>query len=119
MQTVQTIDSGREESLRKVALMDYLLHIAGMLFSFATLSVVAVIINYIKRDDADGTIYRSHMNWQIRTFWWWLFWTALLVVFGVITLGLAWPLIVVPAIWFVYRMIKGLLRLNDRRAMPA
>ena len=72
----RVIDVGREDSLRKVALMDYCLHIAGLLFSAGLLSVVALIVNYIKRDDALGTIYETHMNWMIRTFWWTLFWVA-------------------------------------------
>ena len=47
---------GDDDALRKVTLVDYLLHIAGLLFSMGLLSVVALIINYVKRDDATGTI---------------------------------------------------------------
>lgn len=107
-----------DDALRRVAFLDYCLHIAGMLFSMGLLSVVAVIVNYIKRDDARGTPWESHMNWQIRTFWWWVFWTAVALVPTLLTVGLV-PVVVVPAIWYLYRMIKGLLRLNSRRPMPA
>ena len=108
----------REDNLRKVALLDYLLHIVGLVFSAGLLSVVAVIINYVKRDDADGTIYRSHMDWMISSFWWTLLWVVLAFVPAVLSIGLLSFLFLIPAIWFLYRMIKGLLRLIDGRPVP-
>lgn len=112
----------RLESLRRVCLIDYALHIAGPLLSMGVLSVIALIVNYVKRDDAEGTIYASHMNWMIRTFWWTLFWVVVsflpILLLTVISFGLLSWLFVVPVIWYLYRMIKGLLWLNDRRAMP-
>lgn len=107
-----------DDSLRRVALMDYCLHIAGMLFSMGLLSIVAVIVNYIKRDDARGTVWESHMNWQIRTFWWTLLWAGLAMIPTVLSFGLV-PVVAIPAIWYLYRMIKGLVRLNARQPMPA
>jgi uncharacterized membrane protein len=113
----------KSDTLRRVALMDYLLHIAGLLFSAGLLSVLALIINYVKRDDARGTIYYSHMNWQIRTFWWTLFWMAVIaipaLVLTVISFGLLSFLFVIPLLWYLYRMVKGLLWLNDAKPMPA
>ena len=112
----------RLDSLRRVCLIDYGLHIAGPLLSMGFLSVVALIVNYIKRDDAAGTIYESHMTWMIRTFWWTLFWVVVsflpFALLAVISFGLLSWLFVVPVIWYLYRMIKGLLWLNDGRAMP-
>ena len=121
-QTVpQTIDPARDAALKRVALIDYGLHIVGLLFSMGLLSVVALIINYIKRDDARGTIYESHMNWMIRTFWWTLFWVVVsflpTLVLSVVSFGLLSFLFVIPFIWFLYRMIKGVLRLNEGRAI--
>ena len=107
------------EALRKVCLVDYLLHIAGILFSAGLLSVLAVILNYAKRDDAVGTIYHSHMQWMIRSFWWALLWFVLVGLFGVITLTLGFFFLFIPAAWFIYRMVRGLLALNDGKAMPA
>jgi len=110
------------ESLRKVALLDYLLHIGGLLFSMGLLSVVALVVNYVKRDDATGTIYRSHMDWMIATFWWTLFWVVVAFVptllLSVVSFGLLSFLFLVPCLWFLYRMVKGLLRLIDGRAVP-
>ena len=116
-------EADRLESLRKVCLFDYLLHIAGLLLSAGLFSVVALIVNYIKRDSARGTIYESHMNWMIRTFWWTLFWMIVIAIpaalLTMVTFGLLSFLFVLPGVWFLYRMIKGILRLNDGLPMPA
>lgn len=115
---MSTETDAKLEALRKVCLVDYLLHLAGLLFSAGLLSVLAVILNYAKRDDAQGTIYHSHMQWMIRSFWWALFWVILVGFFGVITLSLGWFFLIVPAAWFGYRMVRGLLALNDGKPMP-
>lgn len=105
--------SAREESLRKITLFDYALHIASPIISMMSLTLVALIINYVKRDDAQGTVYASHMDWMISTCWWTLLW---LVVTGAITL-LSFTLLgftmIIPVLWYLYRMIKGLLRAMD------
>ena len=108
----------RLDRLRRICLMDYALHIAGLLFSAGVLSVIALIVNYIKRDDARGTIFESHMTWMIRTFWWALLWFGLAGLVTLLTLGLLWFVFFVPGIWFLYRMVKGVLWLNDGKAMP-
>jgi uncharacterized membrane protein len=117
-QTYETIDSGREGSLARTAMLDYGLHIAGLLLSMGILSVVALIINYVKRPSSRGTLFESHFTWQIRTFWWTLLWLVVLAVPVMLTLGITSFLFLIPAIWYLYRMIKGLLYLNDRKPMP-
>jgi uncharacterized membrane protein len=120
---VPTLDADRLDTLKKVCLVDYALHIAGPLLSMGLLSVIALVVNYIKRDDARGSIYESHMNWMIRTFWWTLFWVVVsflpALLLTVITFGLLSFLFLVPVVWYLYRMIKGVLWLNDGRPMPA
>jgi uncharacterized membrane protein len=63
------------------------------------------------------------MNWMIRTFWWTVLWVVVsflpALLLTVITFGLLSFLFVVPVIWYLYRMIKGVLWLNDGRPMPA
>jgi uncharacterized membrane protein len=117
-QTSETIDPGRESTLARTAMLDYALHIAGLLLSVGILSVVALIINYVKRPAARGTIFESHFTWQIRTFWWTLFWIVILAVPVLLTLGIFSFLFFIPAIWYLYRMIKGLIYLNERKPMP-
>jgi uncharacterized membrane protein len=84
-------------------------------------SIIAVIINYVKRSDTRGTWLESHFRWQIRTFWFGLLWAALCVVFVVATLGVGllfvWLPLGVVAVWLIYRVARGWLRLVDRRPM--
>ncbi len=84
-------------------------------------SIIAVILNYVKRSEARGTWLASHFRWQIRTFWFGLLWVALCVLFVVATLGIglliAWLPLGVVGLWFIYRVGSGWLRLIDRRPM--
>jgi len=86
-------------------------------------SLIAVILNYIKRGEARGTWLESHFRWQIRTFWYGLLWVGLCVLFVVMTLGIglliAWLPLGVVAVWFVYRIVRGWLALRDGRPMYA
>jgi len=74
-------------------------------------SIIAVIVNYVKRADARGTWLESHFRWQIRTFWFGLLWVALCVSLVVFTLFLATPIAVVLwailTVWFIYRIARG------------
>ena len=117
-QTIQNIDPNRELSFARTALFDYALHIAGMVLSLGTLSLVALIINYIQRPRSRGTVFESHFTWMIRTCWWWLFWVVVLAIPVVLTAFLLAPIWVIPSIWYLYRMIKGVIWLNDRKPMP-
>ena len=84
-------------------------------------SVVAVIINYVKRGDARGTWLESHFRWQIRTFWFGLLWVSLCLLFVIGTLGIgiliAWLPLVIVSFWFIYRIARGWIALNDKRQM--
>ena len=86
-------------------------------------SIIAVILNYLKVSEARGTWLESHFRWQIRTFWFGLLWVSLCVIFVVLTLGIgilvAWLPLGVITIWFIYRIVRGWLALNDRRPMYA
>jgi uncharacterized membrane protein len=83
-------------------------------------SIVAVVMNYVRRPDARGTYLESHFSWQLRTFWFavlwlvliWLFSAPLILVFG---LGLltAWIGGALLGIWIIYRVARGWLRLKE------
>jgi uncharacterized membrane protein len=85
-------------------------------------SIIAVILNYVKRSDVRGTWLESHFRWQIRTFWWGLLWACLCAAFVVMTLGIGlifvWLPLGILALWFIYRIARGWLALNDRKPMP-
>lgn len=89
-------------------------------FLFGWPSIIAVIINYVKRSDTRSTYLDSHFGWQIRTFWYALLWVVvmLLLAFTVIGLPFAWLLGVVVGIWVLYRIIRGWITLGNAQAMP-
>jgi len=84
-------------------------------------SIIAVILNYVKRSEARGTWLESHFRWQIRTFWFGLLWVTLCLLFVVATLGIgiliAWAPLGAVGLWFIYRIARGWLALIDRRPM--
>ncbi len=83
-------------------------------------SILAVILNYVKRSDTQGTFLESHFRWQIRTFWYALFWLAIgaILVVTVIGIPLAWLMFGATGIWVLYRMARGVLRLLNDQPMP-
>jgi uncharacterized membrane protein len=90
-------------------------------FLFGPPSIIAVIMNYIKRSEVRGTWLDSHFRWQIRTFWFGLLWASLCMLFVIVTLGIgmliAWIPLGFVAIWIIYRVVKGWMALKDGRAM--
>ncbi len=81
-------------------------------------SIVAVILNYVKRGDPDvqQSYLNSHFSWQIRTFWFAALWVLIagLLIVTVIGLPLAWLLAVVMGLWVLYRIVRGWLALLGR-----
>lgn len=101
-------------SLRRLTLIIYILY--GASWFVAVTALIAIIVNYVKREDAAGTLYESHFTWQIRTFWWSLLWAVL----GVATIwfGVGALILLAAAVWSLYRLVKGVLYWNDRKPMP-
>lgn len=83
-------------------------------------SIIAVIINYAKRNEVRGTYLDSHFGWQIRTFWYALLWLAIAAMLFITVIGivLAYIVAVSAGIWVVYRIIRGWIALDDGRSMP-
>jgi uncharacterized membrane protein len=84
-------------------------------------SLIAVILNYVKRDSVRGTWLESHFRWQIRTFWYGVLWVVLCGAFVVMTLGIgllvAWLPLGLVTVWFIYRVARGWLALRHFRPM--
>jgi uncharacterized membrane protein len=106
-------DAAKLESLKQLTMIIYILY-AASLFVGVT-GIVAIVINYVKRDDVQGTLYESHFTWQIRTFWWGLLWTAI----GVATIWLlvGFAILFANFVWCIYRIVKGFLNWNDSKPM--
>lgn len=92
-------------------------------FIFGWPSIIAVIINYVRRGDARGTWLESHFTWQIRTFWFSMLWAGIIFVTGallaIVLIGFAIWFVGLFALgcWAIYRIASGWLRLNDSRAI--
>ena len=131
---VMTVEAN--SSLVRLTHITYGLHAIGLalgIFGASTVvgaflglpSVAALIINYVKRDDARGTWLESHVSWQIRTFWWVLAWAVLIVLVSaplVLLLGLGlvtgWVGLAALGLWAIYRIARGWMRLNAHQAAP-
>jgi uncharacterized membrane protein len=118
-------------SLINVAQLVYALHSLSLLFGILTAatilgafvfglpSIIAVVINYLKRDEARGTFLESHFRWQIRTFWFALLWLVAGAMLFATFVGIPLALGVwfATGIWAIYRIARGWLALRDRRPM--
>ena len=122
---VDTTDSEKAQSLKSVGWLSYILHLivaVGAVLPGAqpgiALLIVALVIDLVKQGDAAGTWQASHFSWRIRT----VIWAAILYL---VTLPL-WLLFVLPgwiawgliSIWFLYRIVKGMVAMNASRPLP-
>ena len=124
-----------DASLRTIAHVVYALHALSLCigawsaasvvgsFLFGWPSIIAVILNYVYRGDAEGTWLASHFSWQIRTFWWALLWSSLIggvsLVLMLVLVGFAtWAVgFFLLGIWASVRIVRGWLRLRRGAAM--
>ncbi len=125
-----------QPSIVTVARVVYILHGVSILIGVATgasiigaflfgwPSIAAVVLNYVMRSDARGTYVESHFSWQIRTFWYAMFFALIVAGIGLV---LSWLLVgiavwmvgfVVMGIWVGYRIIRGWIRLSNGQTMP-
>jgi uncharacterized membrane protein len=83
-------------------------------------SIIAVIVNYIKRDEVRGTFLDSHFSWQLRTFWYALLWVFVigLLIITLIGIPIAWVVAIVVGIWVLYRILRGWINLASHQPMP-
>jgi len=105
----------RETRLRQLAMAVYVLQLASI-FVGVTL-IAGILINYLKRQDVEGTWLESHFRWQIRTFWFTLLWIGVGLALLIFVIGFF--VLMAAAMWLLYRAIKGWLELEERRPMYA
>jgi uncharacterized membrane protein len=107
----------QDDSLRLLTHILYGLHTLSW-FSAGTFSVIAIIINYVKRPDLPDDFYRSHYRWQARSFWLTLLWLGLsapLFLLFVLPGACAWTLV---GLWYLYRYVRGWLAFHENRSLP-
>ncbi len=83
--------------------------------SMGTLAVIALVVNYLRRDDTRNPAYGVHHQYMIRTFWWTLLWLVvtsplylLFILPGLIAQGIV-------GLWYLYRCLRGWMRLVENR----
>lgn len=108
-------DAAAEHSAKQLATLVYALQAASFLVGVTF--IAAVVVNYVKRDEMAGTWIESHFLWQIRTFWYCLLWSAIGLVLAVVVVGFF--ILAATAIWLIYRIVKGWLRLSEGKPMYA
>lgn len=114
----QILSSGIEnyENLKDITTLVYLLQ---ALFFIGFTPIIGLVINYFKRSEVKGSNLESHFRWQIKTFWWGLFWyiIAAFLIFTIIGMPIGYPMLVVVTVWWIYRFVRGWLNLNKGKAM--
>lgn len=110
---VSTVEEQDEQSLKTLTIVVYALQAASFFIGISF--IAAVIINYIKQPQVEGTWLESHFRWQIRTFWFSVLWAMIGFVLSLVLIGyLVLPLV---ALWIIYRIARGWINLSQGRAM--
>ncbi len=121
----KVVDGPAAESLKTVGWISYALHlivavaavVPGAQVGVGVL-LVALVIDLVKKSDAEGSWQASHFSWRIRTVIWagvlYLL-TSPLFLLVYIPGAVAWAIV---SVWFLYRIVKGMVRMNDSRPMP-
>ena len=116
--------SEKAEDLKTVGWVSYLLHLIVAVAAVVpganvgvALLVIALVIDLVKKGDAAGTWQESHFAWRIRT----VVWAGILyvVTFPLFLLlwvpgAIAWAII---SIWFLYRIVRGMVAMNNSQAV--
>ena len=121
-----SIDIGeKERSLKTVGHISYALHtvvavgavLPGVQASVVLL-VIAFVLDLVKKDDAAGSWQESHFRWRIRSVLWagglYLV-TSPLWLLVLVPGWIAWAII---SVWFLYRVVRGWVNLNNHTPMP-
>ena len=93
----------------------YALGIVG----FTLPTFVGAIVAYVKRDDMRGTIYFDHIQFLLRTFWASLIGLAAscLLMITIIGLIIGMPLFLLVGLWYLFRVVAGIVRLIDNQSV--
>lgn len=107
--TATNVVNTPSSDVKNYVFIAYVTYAVGLLILFTP--VVGVIMAYVKRDEAQGSIYASHIDYLIKTFWMSLVGTVLGTFTTLILIG--WLILLITAIWFIYRVVIGLIKLNE------
>ena len=111
MENAETLTGEKLQPPKTVTTVAYALQALG--FFNGLTWIVAVIINYVKKEDVAGTWLESHFRWQIRTFWWGLLWGAIGMILALVLVGFV--VLAADGVWIIYRIVKGWLKLSESK----
>ncbi len=106
-------DEAQMKSLKDLTQLVYILY--ALSYFTGVTALIAIIVNYVKKEDVAGTWLESHFRWQMRTFWFGLLWAAIGGITAFLFVGFA--ILFANFCWIVYRIVKGVLNLNDNKPM--
>ncbi len=109
------LEDEKVQSNKTLTTVIYALYAASLVIGITAL--VAIVMNYVKKEDVAGTYLESHFRWQIRTFWFSLLWGIIGVITAFFIIG--WFVLLADMVWFIYRIVKGWLLLNENKPMYA
>lgn len=103
-----------DSEYRTNALIAYVLMAVGL---FTAIPIfIGAIWAMIKKKEAYGSIFHSHMVNATRTFWWSLFWG---IIGGITTpIAIGFPIIFITWVWVAYRLLNGFSKLMSEQAYP-
>jgi len=107
------VDTEKAKANKTLTTIIYALYGASLFVGVT--GIVAIVMNYLKQEEVAGTYLESHFRWQIRTFWFSILWGVIGFITFFIVIG--WFVLIADAVWFIYRIVKGFLRLNEGKPM--
>jgi uncharacterized membrane protein len=119
---VQVVDNEKAQGLKTVGWISYLLHLVVAVAAVVpsaqpsiALLIIALVIDLVKKSEAEGTWQASHFSWRIRSVLWaGVLYVVTLPLFFLLYLpgAIAWLVI---SIWFLYRIVRGMVDMNASR----
>ena len=109
MKASRVLDFEKEKSLKRVTLIVYVLQ--ALAFLNGVTAIAGAVVSYIVLDDVRDTWLESHVRWQIRTFWFGLFWYVVGFLTMFVFVGVL--ILIGNTIWVIYRIAKGWIKLNE------
>jgi uncharacterized membrane protein len=116
--------SEKAENLKTVGWVSYLLHLIVAVAAVVpganvgvVLLIIALVIDLVKKSEAEGTWQESHFSWRIRsTIWAGLLYAVTFPLFLLLWVpgAIAWTII---SIWFLYRVVRGMVAMNNSQAI--
>lgn len=116
---VNTTDRDKAQSLLTIGWISYFLHLLVAVAAVvpgaqmgAGILLIALVIDLVKKSDALGTWQASHFAWRIRTVLWAGFLYLVTAPLWLLFIAPGWVAWGVISIWFLYRVIKGMVAMN-------